>query len=470
MLLALGVLVLLGAGGLGAAYFLGGGLGKAHSDLVLFTVKYDRLPLTVVEKGTLESKRNNDIKCSVKARTPGSQTSTTIRWLVDDGTHVSHDRDLKDVALIYEWNDQKASYDEKSGPNPNGVKVVRVNDGNGKSHLADMVIELDDSGHQDTLKTQSIDVNKAESDKITAEEKYRSDMIQNESDIAAAENTLKINELDLKKYTEGDYPANEKDILGKIKVSESDVEQQKERVAWMQRMVKRGYQTPSQLQSEQSRLESLDLTLAKNVEDKRVLTLYTKEKEETDRRQKVNDAKLALKRVNIQAKAKEAQAKIDRDAKTKVYEQQVDRYKDLKEEIRKCKIPAPQDGMVVYYVDERNMRGMGQQKVIAQGETVSEGQTLMRIPDLRRMAVDVRVHEALVSRVKPGQVASVKCDSFPDRLLKGSVDQVATMAAQGDWWSSDVKVYSTKVAVDEYLEGLKPGMSAEVTVTTGAPR
>src|SRR5439155_21289664 len=142
-----------------------------------------------------------------------------------------------------------------------------------------------------------IDVNKAESDKIQAEEKYRSDLIQNESDIAAAENTLKLAKLEYEKYTKGDYPASLKQVLGNIKVGESDVEQQRERVAWMQRMVKKGYQTPSQLQAEQSRLESLELTLARYREDLRVLTLYTKQKETTDRKQKVEEAKRALDRV-----------------------------------------------------------------------------------------------------------------------------------------------------------------------------
>jgi multidrug resistance efflux pump len=463
-------LIILGGGVWGGVALFGKRFGKGNAELVLFKVKYDRLPLTVVEKGTLESKKNNDIKCTVKARTPGSQTSTTIRWLVDDGTHVSDHRDMKEVALIYKWNEDAVRYDEIKGPDPNGVKVIEVSDGNGGTKLAELVVELDDSGHQDTLKTQAIDVNKAESDKIQAEEKYRSDVIQNEADIAAAENTLKINQLDLKKYTEGDYPASLKVTLGNIKVGESDVEQQRERVAWMQRMVKRGYQTQSTLQAEQSKLESMELTLAKYHEDHRVLTLYTKEKEETDRRQKVNDAALALKRIKIQATAKEAQSKIDRDAKTKVYNQQVDRYQDLKGEIKKCKLCAPQDGMVVYFVDERTRWGQGRQALIAQGETVTEGQTLMRIPDLKRMAIDTRVHEALISRVKTAQLAAIKTDAYPDRILKGKVDQVATVAAAADWMSSDVKVYQTKVAIDEYLEGLKPGMSAEVTITTGSPR
>src|SRR5262249_5884838 len=41
---------------------------------------------------------------------------------------------------------------------------------------------------------------------------------------------------------------------------------------------------------------------------------------------------------------------------------------------------------------------------------------------------------------------------------------VATVASQQDWIAADVKVYQTLVAIDEPLEGLKPGMSAEVTI------
>ena len=38
--------------------------------------------------------------------------------------------------------------------------------------------------------------------------------------------------------------------------------------------------------------------------------------------------------------------------------------------------------------------------MIAQGESVKEGQKLMSIPNLNRMVVNARVHEAMVSRVK----------------------------------------------------------------------
>jgi multidrug efflux pump subunit AcrA (membrane-fusion protein) len=170
--------------------------------------------------------------------------------------------------------------------------------------------------------------------------------------------------------------------------------------------------------------------------------------------------------------------------------------------------------MVVYYVSDQSRWGSGsQQSIVAQGEPVREGQKLMRIPDLNKMLVNTRVHEALVSRVRGeltrptgfgdtvraalltnpdlmdrllgqyafavlrehfrdkethlvygGQAAHVRIDAFPDRLLPAHVKSVATVASQQDWMAADVKVYQTLVAIDEPLEGLKPGMSAEVTI------
>src|SRR5262249_45991485 len=64
----------------------------------------------------------------------------------------------------------------------------------------------------------------------------------------------------------------------------------------------------------------------------------------------------------------------------------------------------------------------------------------------------------------PGQKATVVVDAFYTRPLDGHVKNVATVASQQDWMTSDVKVYQTIVGIDESLDGLKPGMSAEVTI------
>src|SRR5205085_10096451 len=118
----------------------------------------------------------------------------------------------------------------------------------------------------------------------------------------------------------------------------------------------------------------------------------------------VEGANRALERAVKQAEAKGAQADADRKSKQSVYQQELARYHDLEDEIRKCLIYAPQDGIVVYYVPEQSRYGMGnKQSVIAQGETVNEGQKLMQIPDLTKMIVNTKIHEAMVSRVKGEQ-------------------------------------------------------------------
>jgi len=96
---------------------------------------------------------------------------------------------------------------------------------------------------------------------------------------------------------------------------------------------------------------------------------------------------------------------------------------------------------VVYYVSDQQRFGSGsQQSTIAQGEPVREGQKLIRIPDLDHMLVNTRVHEAMVSRIRPGMKVDVKVDAFPDRLLQSTLKSVATVAIQNDWRSPDVKM------------------------------
>ena len=51
--------------------------------------------------------------------------------------------------------------------------------------------------------------------------------------------------------------------------------------------------------------------------------------------------------------------------------------------------------------------------------------------------------------VHKGQRAQVKVESFPDQTLRAHVESVSTVAAAADFLSADVKVYSTKIAIDK---------------------
>ena len=454
---------------------------SVRPDLITHKVGYDNLQLTITERGALESAENSDIICRVKSRSPNSTVSTTIRWVIEDGTQVKR---------------------------------------------GDRLVQLDDSALHESLKAQKIVVDQARAAWVTAEKEYEIVESQNRSDIATQKLALELARLDLEKYEKGEFVQAMQEIEGRLMIARSDLTMWEERSAWSQRMSKPGrrYVTTAQAQADEARLRSAEIALAKVLEEKRVLEKFTGPRSRKDFVGKIDEGQRAMERIEAQARAKEVKADADRRSKQSIFEQEQSRYYDIEDEIKKCVILAPQDGLVVYYVSEQSRFGSGsQQAIIAQGEPVREGQKLMRIPNLSRMMVNTKIHEAMVSRVRgdkyrktgftesvqacmvfptqplerltsvlgfealrenfiadhraedqvleaAGQLAKIRVEAFPDRMLDGEVRSVATVASQQDWMSADVKVYQALVNIKDELPNLKPGMTAEVTIFTDSLR
>jgi HlyD family secretion protein len=498
----------------GAIVLLAGGKMAARPDLVLHQVKRGRLEMTIVERGALESGKNSDIYCRVQAGNKGSTIASQIKSLLNDGSQVYLDRPLDQVRDIFYWDHADGCYKSRRGPAANGVSVIEFQDKEtGQKHLADVVVDLDSSGLEEQQKSQKIEVEKAESEMVQAQKQLVVTLSLNDTDLVKAAATLdqaiddlmkytgydrdevlkaatlarlktevaddvslvgksstQLAEEDLTRYKAGDYLAALKDALGQIENARSDLSQQEDREAWSYRMAKKGYQTQTQAQAETSRRESYQLTLNKYSLGLDNLVKYSKRKDLKNYIRALEEAQRNLERTKVQADAKEQKDRKDSETKKKVFERQQAHYDDIVGEIKKCKIHTPQDGMVVYYVPEQARFGGGSQiSIIAQGEPVREGQKLMQVPDLRHMIVNTKVHEAFIRRVHAGQKATIRVDSSGDKTLHGEVEAVASVPSQQDFMSADVKVYATRVVIDpgEITEigGLKPGMSAEVTIT-----
>jgi multidrug efflux pump subunit AcrA (membrane-fusion protein) len=470
--------------------------GSQHPDLIVHKVRSEYLQVAVVERGTLESAVNMELVCKVKAGSKGTFASS-IRWVIDDGTIVTKGQ---------------------------------------------LLMELDDSSLQEQFRTQAIAVEKAKAEWVKADEEYTIQFKQNESDIVKAAAALKVAELDLDKYLgirlddslnptgavvgcfgtlveRGEYQAKLDDLSSQLKLAESDMEAFRDRAAWASRSVRLGFLTPSQAKVEQSKLESSMDKAEKLANDKYVLEMFMRERELTNLKGLLEVARLELERVQKQADSKLNQAESTRRTAYSVYMQEVERLREMEDQIRECKIHAPQDGMVVYYKEPSRWSNTNE-GMIQVGAQVKEGQKLMRIPDLKRMQVNTKVHEALVNRIRgddrqstgffdsvragllampepftrlvahseyaqgvirekyrdreyylasQGQKARIRVDAIPSRVFDGHVRSVAAVSSQQDWSSADVKVYQTLVTIDEEVVGLKPDMSAEVTIIVDPP-
>lgn len=476
---------------------------------MLHTVKHEDLDLTVIERGALESADNRDIICKVKAGSKGNY-ATTIKWVIDDGTPV-------------------------------------------KKGQAIMI--LDSSALEDQFRAQKIALDKAQAELISAESAYKIALSTNESSVEKARSEIQLRELELEQYvgfpkgtlssrkredarklllamevdlesfiarSKNDFPDLQgefhkllNDLAGQIELARADVEMWNDRLAYSRRMELKGYLSPAQVQADESRLVGSRETLKKLETDKLLLEKFKSQVSVRTASHAVQEAWRAFDRAVTQAEAEEAKAEAARRTARSVFLQESEKLREIEEQIRECKIHAPQDGMVVYYIPESSRWSQSERGLIQQGASVQEGQKMMRIPDLTKMQVATRVHEAMVSRIRGddrrstgvhesiiaglamnfnpvqavtplheqlleeqreeyrsqeyydasrGQPAMIRVDAFPERPLKGHVKSVATVASASEWMSSDVKVYSTIVSIDEPMRGLKPGMNAEVTI------
>ncbi|HEX6984050.1 MAG TPA: efflux RND transporter periplasmic adaptor subunit, partial [Planctomycetaceae bacterium] len=410
-----GVLVAAGVVSLPSAVTrdLFGGRAAATTRYLTDVVKRAPFRLTVRERGTVDSLKSVTLTSKVEG-------TTTIISIVPEGTQV------------------------KEG---------------------DLLVELDASTLVETEKTQQIAVTTAEAALKKAQEGLEIQKRQNESDIAAADLALVLAELDLKKYIEGEYPQLEAEQQGLVQVAREDKDRAKKVYEFSQRLAQKGYTSQNQLESDRIALAKADINL-KAAEDKlRVLRDFTKERTIRELTEKAEEAKRARERVERQGIAALAQFEADVDAAELTLKVEQEKLERARTQIANSKIYAPQAGEVVY-AQEEDRRGDGS-TVIAEGSTVRERQAIINLPDLTQMKVEARIHESLVSRVRPDLPVRIRVDAVPGKVFTGTVLSISSVPLSGDWMRPDLKEYECNVSID-YTPGedaqLKPGLTAEVEI------
>ncbi len=170
----------------------------------------------------------------------------------------------------------------------------------------------------------------------------------------------------------------------------------------------------------------------------------TSEQAFTDAKYEYTNAKSSY--LALQAQAKQANAR---------YEQQVDN-------LRKTRIKAPMTGIITLVDCE-----VGE---IAPAQTsFTQGKTLMTISNLDSYEVEVEVDETEVGLVEMGQASDIEVDAFPDSVFKGEVVEIGNTAILANTGSSEQSTnFRVKVVFKQPTVKLRPGMSANVDITTNA--
>jgi HlyD family secretion protein len=123
----------------------------------------------------------------------------------------------------------------------------------------------------------------------------------------------------------------------------------------------------------------------------------------------------------------------------------------------KTNIAAPIDGIVSrLQVREGEMVVVGIQN--------QPGTTLMTISDLSAIDAEVKVAEADVLRLQPGQAATVTLDAVPERLFPGRVVEIGVSALPSLATGAAAREFRVVIRLDDTATTLRPGLTCDAEI------
>ena len=289
----------------------------------------------------------------------------------------------------------------------------------------DLLVELDSSTLRENVTKQRITVSGSE------------------AKLAQSKADLKTAELTLTEYTEGKFNEDQKSIANEISSAKEKVRTESDNVLFNRKLLERGYITESQVKAGEYALEQA-------INEQQIAEMKMFGLENFTRKKMV---------VQYEAAIETARAKVNSDDESLNLDKE--RLVHLERQLELCKVIAPQDGQVVYYMP----RYGGDEDLIKEGKKVFERQIMIRLPDPSQMQVKGLVNEANIRLIKIGQLATIRLEAFPNQVFNGVIKQVNDYPEPGSWMGGSMsKEYMTTITILDAPEGIKPGLTAEAKV------
>lgn len=479
-------------------WWLKGGSSSSAKALT-FAARRGPLEITVLEGGSLQALESQEIKCEVRVGYQG----TKILKIVDEGYLVTEEdvrtnkvlceldsselqkqivqQEITYQSALASLTDAQQNYEIQLSQNDSDIKTAEQ-----KARFAGMDFDklLGDTVTAQIVAQLGLDKLEAVAETNNFEATaHAEEVVKKASDPAAATNDqsvdaaappmkpVAVTAIDFSKFanieTLGDGEAKQKlrKLEDDLQVAQKELGQATTALEGTHRLFDKGFVpktevTRDEISYESSRLKvqtaetarALYLKYEFNKSAEEALSKYAEAIREQDKARRVAISKLA------QARARLNSAKGQ-------YEVQARQRKDLNEQLDKCTLTAKKSGLVVYGSGRDDGVYYGGEERVREGATVRERQAIITIPDMTRMAVNVKIHESYIKKVKKGLKARITVDAFPDEVLTGEITKVGVLPDSANrWMSPDLKVYLTTITIDGTHDWVKPGMSAKVEI------
>ncbi|PKG56950.1 hypothetical protein CXF83_14255 [Shewanella sp. Choline-02u-19] len=212
------------------------------------------------------------------------------------------------------------------------------------------------------------------------------------------------------------------------------------------------------------KLEELKLELAEAKMNQEKSQLKVEISDETisviDKKKYQRDAIIATDRVSLINKKIELEI-MGAEQRVKMLEGDKQKFQlevaALKKGIQSLTLIAPRSGMVVYGNDQQGNK-------VAEGQNVFNGDTLLSIPDLKHMQVNMTIPEVEAGRVKVGQKLKIRLDANPEKSFNGEIKELGVIFRVKN---QDVPlvIFDAVASIAEVdTDLMRPGMTAKISI------
>ncbi|MGS0676745.1 efflux RND transporter periplasmic adaptor subunit [Shewanella sp. 125m-1] len=129
----------------------------------------------------------------------------------------------------------------------------------------------------------------------------------------------------------------------------------------------------------------------------------------------------------------------------------------LEKGIKSLTLIAPRDGMVVYGNDQQGNK-------VAEGQNIFVGDSVLSIPDLQHMQVNMTIPEVEAGRVKIGQALKIRLDANPEKSFNGKIIELGAVFRVKN---QDVPlvIFDAVASIEQPdTEMMRPGMTAKISI------
>ncbi len=342
-------------------------------------------------------------------------------------------------------------------------KITEIVDDGASVTNGQLLFELESSQLMERYLDQQSDVAEAEAGLMTAQESLEIVKLKDATDLESAILKVEISKLDLKKYTEAEYPQMVLKAESDIMLADEELKKARSELEGTQELFDKGYSNQQDLDSDKLGVQRKEIEVRNKTTDLEILRNYTSIKQLKELKNEVAKAASTLERLkktiesNVLSKAASIESK-----KTRL-EIEKNQLVTREEQFANTKVYADFDGQVFY----PQIRRYGGSSKIEKGATVNVRQPILSFPDLSAWNLKVGIPEAMIDKVSLGQEAVASLEALPGVTLRGRVEKISAVPDSQNWYSSGVKTYTIMVAVAAVGETkFKPGMTATVEIVT----